>query len=395
MKKAKLHPLFWMTWKTLLRRKGSTLITIAAMLMASVADIVLYGLQERQEKALAEMVVNTEIRCTVTNCRGSGVDDLNVFSAFTDMVVGFRHSVGCYLDDYVKDVHALAIEALTEPAGVELRRIYSQDSDLDLQKISNGSLSFYEGWGAENLKGNEQICLITEDLRQQVWTDEQGVEYLNITRENGTEIALRVVGTAKGQMKQRVYCPFYADLSKGISETVLLTSCSFTIRDNTALEESKQALYAYFCQPSPAGVNSPLIAGLLISDEIYLQSMEEFQSNLALIRILQPILIAITGCVGFLSAYLTKRKRKKELAVMRCMGVKRKGVFCLLLSEQAALTLCGYALAAVIGTALHETFSSGLLQMLGVLLAVALLGAAAAALQISGVSVMKLMKVEE
>ena len=132
-----------------------------------------------------------------------------------------------------------------------------------------------------------------------------------------------------------------------------------------------------------------------MQDEIYLKSLKKLQDNLAILRIILPALVVITGCVGFLSAYLTNRRRKKELAVMRCIGIKRSGVFRQVFFEQSLLAVCGCGSGILLGFLLKESFFFAIWVILGTLLAVNLLGAAIAALQISSVNVMKLMKVEE
>lgn len=395
MKRSCAGPPFRLMWKTLLRRKGSSFALIAAMLVAVLASIILCGLQARQEAAMADMVRNTQIRCVVTNARGSGVDDLDVGSFYVDMLVGLRHSRGCFLDDEVKDVQALACEKLSQPSGAEVRRIYTTTSDPDLLAINGGAVTFYDGWSADCLMGHEAACLVTEDLLSQAQEDSSGKAYLTITRRDGTETTLQVVGTVSGQMSRRVYCPFYTSLQNGSDEAFHLTSCSFSIRDNRRLEESKQALYEYFAHPSPAASNSYLTAGLLVQDEIYLNSLKELQDNLSILRVILPALVVITGCVGFLSAYLTNRRRKKELAVMRCIGIRRGGVFRQVFFEQGMLAVSGCAMGILVGVLLREAFYAITWVILATLLTINLLGAALAALQISSVNVMKLMKVED
>lgn len=395
VKRTKKCALFGILWRTLLRRAGSSLILSGVMLAATLASIILCGLQARQETAMAEMVRDTQIRCIVTNAKGSGVDDLGVASFYVDMLVGLRHSRDCFLDEAAKDVQALARENLAQPAGAEICRIYTAASAPELLEINGGAVTFYDGWSADCLMGSEPVCLVTEDLLSQAQEDDGGKSYLTITRRDGTETALQVIGTVSGQMSRRVYCPFYTSLQDGAFEAFPLTSCSFSIRSNQHLEESKQALYEYFAHPSPAASNSYLNAGLLVQDEIYLKSLKRLKDNLAILRIILPALVVITGCVGFLSAYLTNRRRKKELAVMRCIGIKRSGVFRQVFFEQSLLAVCGCGSGILLGFLLKESFFSATYVILGTLLAVNLLGAAIAALQISSVNVMKLMKVEE
>lgn len=395
MKKKLVHPRAAVTLKMLLRRKGSSIVLATAMLAATLASIILCGLQARQEAAIAEMVENTQIRCTVTNARGSGVDNLEVGSFFVDMLVGLRHGRDCYLDEYVKDVRALAWEELAQPAGSEVRRIYSPDSDPDLSAINGGAVHFYDGWSEECLMGSEQVCLVTEDLLEEAQADGSGEVYVTLVRKGGTEVMLKVIGTVAGQMSQRIYCPFYTDLQNGDSEAFPLASCSFTIRNNQLLKESKQNLYEYFAHPAPLASNSYTTAGLLVHDEIFLSSMEEFENNLSLLRIILPVLVIITGGAGFLSAYLTNRGRQKEFAVMRCIGIKRLSVFLQVFLEQSFLAVCGCGVGMILGLLFGENIFLSTLGLVAVLLAVCLLGAAGAAWQISSVNVMKLMKVEE
>ncbi len=395
VKQASVGPLFGITGKTLLRRKGSSMVLIGAMLAATLASIILCGLQARQEAAMAEMVRNTQIRCTVTNAKGSGVDDLGVASFYVDMLVGLRRDRNCVLDDYVKDVQALAREDLAQPAGAEVRRIYTASSDPDLLAINGGAIAFYDGWSDSCLIGSEPVCLVTEDLLQEARSDGSGKAYLTMTRQNGAETTLQVIGTVSGQMSRRIYCPFYTSLQNGESEAFPLASCSFTIASNRRLEESKQALYEYFVHPSPTASGSFMTAGLLVQDEIYLKSLGELQDNLAILKIILPALVVIAGGAGFLSAYLTNRRRRKELAVMRCIGVKRSGVFRQVFFEQGLLAVCGCGLGILLGLLLKEAFFPATWAILVTLLAMNLLGAAIAARQISRVNVMKLMKVEE
>lgn len=393
MKQKKSNAQLTIMLKTLLRRKTGSIILVAVMLIATLACIILYGLQARQVAAIADMQDNTQIRCTVTNAQGSGLDNLEVGSFFMDMLTGLRHSRDCYLDEYVKDVQATAWEKLSRPGGAELHRIYTVDSDPSLQAINGGKVEFFAGWSEECLKESAPVCLVTPDLLEEAQSD--GKTFITVVREKGSETTLEVIGTVTGSISRRIYCPFYANLLDGASEAFSMASCSFTIRDNHILTETKQALYEYFEHPSPSQTNQFTTAGLLVHDEIYSQSLKELQDNLVMLRVILPVLILITGCVGFLSSYLSNRRRKKELAVMRCIGIKRRGVFWQVFLEQGLLAVCGCGVGLLLGLLLGEALSSGALGLIAILLAIDLLGAAVAALQISSVNVMELMKVEE
>ena len=98
---------------------------------------------------------------------------------------------------------------------------------------------------------------------------------------------------------------------------------------------------------------------------------------------------------GFLSGYLSARRRIKEFAVMRCLGMKRGQIFRWTFEEYAIPTAAGWLLG--LGFVIPASLSVGagpLVQAL-LLLLVFLLGTAIAIVRITGVNVMRLMKVEE
>ena len=111
-------------------------------------------------------------------------------------------------------------------------------------------------------------------------------------------------------------------------------------------------------------------------------------------RLLLPVLVVLCGGIGFLAGFLTARGRIREFAVMRCLGVKRRRIFSLVLWEHALLTAAG-ALAGLLTLPLAGELSGGLLLRTALLLAAYLAGAAAAVGGITRVNVMKLLREEE
>ena len=123
--------------------------------------------------------------------------------------------------------------------------------------------------------------------------------------------------------------------------------------------------------------------------------MEEFRSNLSLLRVLLPVLMALCGGISFFAAYLTTRGRVREFAVMRSLGLKRGRMFLLVFEEYALLTAAGAVLGGLAGVLLEGGLSGGALIRAGAGLAVFWAGAAAAVGSMTRVNVMKLMRTEE
>ena len=106
----------------------SRLMIISAVLIV-LSIVLLSGLAERQETKIEELVRDTKINCVVTDSKGTNSENLMMFSFYVDMLMGYRHERGCYLDEVVTDVRALATQELKFPNEHELRRILSAESD--------------------------------------------------------------------------------------------------------------------------------------------------------------------------------------------------------------------------------------------------------------------------
>ena len=376
------------TVKAMWRRRGASLLLAAVAAAGVCAAMVLHNLTVRQERALEDTINNTTISCVVTNAQGTGTGQLQMFSAFVEMLLGLREERGCYLGDYVKNVRAKATFSLEVPEGASLRRILSLDSDPALSPAEGARVEFYEGWSETVLSTRQQVCLVGEDMLTQ-----DG--YLNVSNGLDDRARLQIVGVVYGGPPGAVYCPFFMPWVAGTSVSFLTETCSFDIRDNRKLEESKGEIYTWFVEPALTNQMDGLTFGVLVQDETYLDNLAEIQSNLSMLRILLPVLLVMCAGIGCFASYLTTRGRIREFAVMRCLGMKQRRVFGLVFGEQMLLAGIGGALGLAVGVAVEGGLSPAALAKAGLLIAVFLAGSAIAVLGVTRVNVMKLMKVEE
>ena len=383
-----------LTLAVLWRRRGASLLLIAVAALGVFASTALHSLSARQEAAMAELERNARIQCVVTTAQGKNSNNLKMISVLVDMLLGARHERGCYLDEYVRDVRALASAPLDIPAETELRRILSFDSDASLSAVEGASIRLAEGWEESAFRTDQRVCLIPEGMEAQPGPD--GALYVS-TREKmtGVSVDLQVIGTVSGGPGNVIWCPFRVQRQEGVSEAFQVDSCSFDIGDNTRLEECRAAIYETFVEPKLSNVGDFMTYGVLVQDETYLATMEEFRSNLSLLRVLLPVLMALCGGISFFAAYLTTRGRVREFAVMRSLGLKRGRMFLLVFEEYALLTAAGAVLGGLAGVLLEGGLSGSALIRAGAGLAVFWAGAAAAVGSMTRVNVMKLMRTEE
>lgn len=386
--------LFRVSAAALWRRKGASLLLLLLSALGVFSAALLQNLALRQQESMTEMIKNTLIRCIVTDANGVLSDNLAMPASYVDRLLGGWHDRGCYLDEAVKNVRAKSAMPLNSPRDVTLCRILSLASDSAFDEVSGAQAVFFDGWSEDALAGTERVCLLPEFMLPQARTDGDGSLWLDVSA-GEVNTSLRVIGTDSGQTGGTVWCPFYIQLRDGISESFRIDRCSFDIRDNARLEENKKIIYDTFVSPKLANTSGETKFGVFINDEEFTGSVREFESNLKTLRLLSPILLMLFAGVGFLAAYLTTRGRKREFAVMRCIGRKQLGITLQVFLEQLFLALVGAALGVSIALLIEGGYPLSALTRAGTLLGLFLFGAAAACLVVTRVNVMKFMKTED
>lgn len=385
--------LFRVSAAALWRRKGASLLLLLLSALGVFSAALLQNLALRQQESMTEMIKNTLIRCVVTDADDMLSDNIAMPASYVDRLPGGWHDRGCYLDEAVKNVRAKSAMPLNSPRDVTLCRILSLASDSAFDEVSGAQAVFFDGWSEDALAGTERVCLLPEFMLPQARTDGDGSLWLDVSA-GEVNTSLRVIGTVSGQTGGTVWCPLYIQLRDGISEIFRIDRCSFDIRDNARLEENKKIIYDTFVSPKLANTSGETKFGVFINDEEFTGSVREFESNLKTLRLLSLILLVLFAGVGFLAAYLTTRGRKREFAVMRCIGRKQLGITLQVFLEQLFHALVGAALGVSIALLIEGGYPLSALTRAGTLLGLFLFGAAAACLVVTRVNVMKLMKTE-
>ena len=367
---------------TIRHQKWRTLLMIFSSGMIVFAVCMLSGLVQRQEVKLAELIRDTRIHCIVTDSKGTNSENLGMLSFYVDMLTGRRHERGCYLDEVVTDVRALASQKLDSPEDFDLRRILTLDSDPLLS--SGVQVRFFDGFDETVLRSEADVCLVPEHMEP----EERGslTVVLGTNRKN-----LKIVGTVSDSSMDSIWVPFYFKWEDDLSSAFPVQSCSFTIRDNTRLEQTKDDIFTWFSRPSVSNGADAEPFGVLVQDQTYRESLHKLESSLEQLRLLLPLLAVLGVMISFLTTYAMTRGRQKEFAVMRCLGLRKKTIFVMVLWEQLILILIGGSIGICFGL-LGASIQAA--RICGVLL-LYLLGTATAAMGITRINVMKLMKTED
>jgi ABC-type antimicrobial peptide transport system permease subunit len=123
---------------------------------------------------------------------------------------------------------------------------------------------------------------------------------------------------------------------------------------------------------------------VVIEDKALADAIESIQQHISFMNLVTPIMLVLSGIIGFVLSYLLTRNRLREFAIMRSMGTKRFQVYSAFFLEQFMLYIIGLApvlvgfwirpeWAAIFG---HNILWFILAYSLGIMIAIGLMGRA-------------------
>lgn len=384
-----MNALFSVTCRAVLRRRTAAFIMVLTVAVGVCAAVVLQGLARRQERERQRVCEETVITCAVTDVNGGRRDSLGLPDTVLARLLGRNDPEGNRFPEVIEHVRAITEFPIDLPAQSIVAGILTVDSDTGLTEAEGGKVTFYDGWDESALLTDRRLCLIPEGMQTEM---RDGVEVVHVVSE-AFDTDLRVIGTYRGG-SGRLYCPFYIRWRDDETSLRFAKNCSFDIRDNSQLEETKQRLFGYFVEASVDREFDGTRYGIVVQDELYRTTLERIDENLRTLRVLLPVLLALFCALGFFVSSLSTRGRRREFAVMRCLGMKRGRIFGLIFSEQLLLAIPSALLGLLCGAAFGG-LSRRALGSAALLLVLFLAGTAVSVLRVTDVSVMKLMKSEE
>ena len=222
------------------------------------------------------------------------------------------------------------------------------DEKADQILFHNGDILYHDGWNESVWMTQEMVCAVSQDLKNMCYVADDGITYMDITglffsKYYGdyveVPITLQVIGSAIAQNK--VYCPYLAlqEVCGGVKNvSYWADSLSFTVKDNTRLDELRTLLLGYFGDSNIQSAGSRRNT-VVIKDAEYLRLTGEAQKNLEIMAFLQPILYLCALGAGVMLVVMQMRGRKKEMAVIRSLGAGRLRVMAQSILEYALICL--------------------------------------------------------
>ena len=339
---------------TLLRiRRRSIGFLVAAAIFCALVLVLFYAedsLAVRQA-GLDRLVDQTVIDCTLMDEMSARIDALN---ADYRLALYVLPEDGHPLSKRVHDVRASSVLYVKTALTQENVTLCFATS---VGAVGPKTIAYQDGYGDSLFAGDEPVCLIGENA--QTWLNEEGMmtfvvppdQYVDTVDGRApvqSPISLRAVGVIKGGGAV-VYAPWQTYLSLAYENDLMphLDSLAFLVRDNRALEETKEALSEAFFLGGQRGESADQTL-LVIHDQLYKENLNTARRNLTLMNLARPLLIVCALGVGMLLSMLLIRARRQEYAILRGIGQKRAFITAQSAAETLFACLLGGALAALI-----------------------------------------------
>jgi len=320
------------------------------------------ALNLRQLDTLSEAI---PIDARISNLNGTSRSEILVKESVIQALEDSKHvtdlnytaQIATVLGDVTEEAAAAMGQGdMTFPFGLGVNRMDA------LYEVSEAEISFMEGSGPEVLAGADPVCVMSEQEMGEKGLapgDTVRVTLFSTTYPNDNAmkkyirlggVDVRIVGSFRiptgGNAARTVQVIFPVKWIRQIHTQAgvmfFADSAHFRVADPLELNAFKSEMKALGLMSVISEANGTQRGvALIVYDETFIKTATRLKENITLTQILTPFVVVIVGFLGFVSSYLLLQSRRPEFAIMRSLGVSRRGCFGMLLFESAVLELLG------------------------------------------------------
>lgn len=346
------------------KRFGWCLIALA---FAAVVCYVVCYLERSSQQAKEEYEVayqTATVTVAVTNLTGNRRTNMEL-----PKWVSYLFSSNNMLNSYLKDIEQIASHEVNYPAcayyGYDIIGISYPTAQM-LDPYKGGTVTFYPGYDASVLQGDEYVCLVPVWMEDEIGED--GILSISLRcwheRQNATyvqEFEFVVVGTYDTVMdkadEQIFYCPFetVGRIHSRMGCELTIDSITAVLIDNFQLEEFKEQAYRWFAPVDPTGEKKEFnqlgykyYPYALDVDTTTLDRINAtMQTTLAINDFTAMLVFLMSAGAGFFLGFLIIRSRKREIILMRTLGRSNFFIYVQYVMEQMVCIVAGTAIGGL------------------------------------------------
>lgn len=333
--------------KHLWRKRISTAVTavFCAVLCALICYLSVYVANEEAE--LENVRENMDIKCVVTNARGSQTTDLGIREKYIDFVMDEDSP----FHPYVRDV------VTTKYFYDEGNRSFIGVSNEVCVDVLDPAMGGSYRTDVDFFNSSDYVCLVSAEQYETLKGTTVSAEIYDPRAKNEDNTvrhrpySFQVVGYYAGE-GDTVYIPIRTaiEMASKISSRgyYKLEEMCFFVKDNSKLDEMKKAAKEVFIEALPTNDRVSVNFALVFYDSNYLTTVATLKQSIGSTKLLLPFIMALGLGLGFVISYLSTRGESRRYALMRALGMTKGKLFFSVLREQSAVPAAVAVITAVV-----------------------------------------------
>ena len=333
------------TLKRILRAPGRQIIALLVGAFLAVMACYLSAYRENQTRLLGDAYDSAKVLCVVTDVTGTQSDNLRMGYGAVSVVT---NETFYRLPAYVKEPRIT--KNLLWNESVPIIAVTRPECADALDPARGGGVTLFR---ADFFESDDMICLISEEAYRScedgtvsgVVRDPRAYQQF-IQGDGFLQAELTVAGCYDG-VGDTIYIPFRTGMKmcESVSDGGRVDSLSFLAKDNTKLDELRDAASDVFGTVDPYAQSAVHRFALTVHDEDLNTAVAAIGQNIRRTNWLIPVVFALTLAAGFLIGFITTRSEKQTYALMRSVGMKKSVLLRGVLTEQLTLPFFACAIS--------------------------------------------------
>lgn len=209
-----------------------------------------------------------------------------------------------------------------------------------------GKIYWNDGYGESVFSGNAFVCVVPQSMKHYEKVElTYRYDYwpTGVTGDLGGAISMEfrqtflVAGYYTDPGNHRIYCPFQTvDLiHTELRKTKVIEEIGAILKDNTQLPQFREDAAHWFVAPNPMGKETPwgkfgyenYLYALDIDDAMLTGLETNMRNSIRLNRLAFTAIFVLAAGAGFATGFLVTHTRRREIVLMRTIGVPHRRIF--------------------------------------------------------------------
>ncbi len=300
-----------------------------------------------QEKELQNVRENMDIKCVVTNARGSQTTELGIREKYINFVMDENSP----FHPYVRDV--ITGKAFYDEDG---RSFIGVSNEVCADELNPEMGGFYHA-DVDFMASEDFVCLVSAEKYESLKGETISAEIYDPRAKNEDNTvrhrpySFKVVGYYAGE-GDTVYLPIKTAITMAskiaMNGYYKIEEMSFFVKDNSTLDEMKALAKEVFIEAKPTNDRISVNFALVFHDSNYLTTVATLKQSIESTRFLIPFIMALGLGLGFVISFLSTRGESRRYALMRALGMTKGKLFLSVLREQSIIPLFVALVAAAV-----------------------------------------------